>query len=45
VFEWAKPGDLSTLQVEWYVPGQRELAAANSLLKKFLQPNLEALVR
>ena len=45
VFDWAKPGDLDTLKVDWYIPGKRELEAASLLLQKYLKPNLEALMR
>jgi uncharacterized protein YgiM (DUF1202 family) len=45
VYQWAKPGNLDELSMEWYVPGKPELEAAHHLLKKYLQPNLDALMR
>ena len=44
-YEWAKPGDLDKLKIEWYVPGKRELDAAHLLLQRYLKPNLDALTR
>jgi hypothetical protein len=45
VYEWGKSGNLDEMTLEWYVPTQREIEAANLLLKKYLQPNLDALMR
>lgn len=45
VYDWGKSGDLDDMTLEWFVPSKREIEAANALLKRYLQPNLEALMR
>ena len=45
VYDWGKSGDLDDMTLEWFVPSQREIEAANALLKRYLQPNLDALMR
>lgn len=45
VYEWGKSGDLDKLKLEWYIPGKKEHQAAELLLKKYMKPNLDALLR
>jgi len=40
---WGAIGDLNTLQLKWYTPGKEEMAAAQSLVERYLEPSLSAL--
>lgn len=41
--EWGEPGSLKNLKIKWYVPGDAEVKCAESLLHKYLLPELEML--
>lgn len=41
--DWGVPGDINNLNVKWHTPTEEELLAAESLLAKFLVPELEKL--
>ena len=42
-FEWARAGDLDSLQMEWYVPGEAERRAAEDILGLHCKSSLAAL--
>ncbi|XP_062911944.1 proteasome activator complex subunit 4-like isoform X1 [Mobula hypostoma] len=43
--DWAKPGDLWKLGIQWHVPSEEEITFAYYLLDNFLQPELSRLKR
>ncbi|CAH0550528.1 unnamed protein product [Brassicogethes aeneus] len=41
--EWGRPQPMKDLKIEWYVPGDKEIALVQKLLNKYLIPELEKL--
>lgn len=41
--EWAKPYKLRDLDIQWHMPGEKEIESVEMLLKKYLVPELEVL--
>ena len=41
--EWAKPGNIDNLDLEWHEPCQEEIDFVQELLEKFLVPELNTL--
>ena len=39
--DWAKPGDIHDLGIDWHIPTDQERAFASELLKMFLEPELK----
>ncbi|KAK9752668.1 Proteasome-substrate-size regulator, mid region [Popillia japonica] len=40
---WGCPGDLNNLNIHWYTPGEKEIACIQSVMDKYLVPELEKL--
>ncbi|XP_056636067.1 proteasome activator complex subunit 4-like [Diorhabda sublineata] len=41
--EWGKAQEIKDLKISWYVPGMKEVEAAQNLLARYLMPELEKL--
>ena len=41
--EWGKPGDIHNLGIDWHIPGEEELSAAQKLIDEFLADELTQL--
>lgn len=41
--DWAKPGDLDNLGIEWHIPSEDEIQFATEIFERVLQPELTAL--
>lgn len=41
--EWAKPQKIQDLKIDWYVPKEKEINAVQSLVNKYLIPELDTL--
>ncbi|XP_067680549.1 proteasome activator complex subunit 4-like [Haliotis asinina] len=39
--DWAVPGDIHNLDIEWHIPNQAEMDFAGEILSKFLAPELK----
>lgn len=39
--DWGKPGNLHNIQLKWYVPGNKEVACVQSLISRYLPPELQ----
>ncbi|KRT85387.1 hypothetical protein AMK59_1215, partial [Oryctes borbonicus] len=40
---WGCPGDLNDLNIDWYSPGEKEVDCVQSIINKYLLPELEKL--
>ncbi len=40
-FRWCQAGDLDKMTVEWYVPGEVEMAAAQQLLEEYMETPMQ----
>ncbi|XP_066249765.1 proteasome activator complex subunit 4B-like [Euwallacea similis] len=45
VREWGKPQKIKDLKIDWYVPGEVEIEAVQTLVHKYLIPELDLLER
>ncbi|KAL1501106.1 hypothetical protein ABEB36_006493 [Hypothenemus hampei] len=43
VREWAKPHKIQDINIEWYAPKDKEISAVQSLINKYLVPELKVL--
>ena len=41
ISDWGKPGDIHNLDIEWFIPGTEEVAAAQSIVTKILGTQLK----
>ena len=41
IFDWGQAVDTKCIETEWYVPGEEEIAVAQKLFTKYMQPELE----
>ncbi|XP_021936150.1 proteasome activator complex subunit 4B-like isoform X2 [Zootermopsis nevadensis] len=39
--DWGKPGNPYSMQLKWYVPGNNEVACVQSLISRYLPPELQ----
>jgi hypothetical protein len=39
--DWGKPGNPYSMQLEWYVPGSNEVTCVQSLITRYLLPELQ----
>lgn len=40
---WGCPGDLNNLNIHWYTPAEKEISCIQSIMNKYLVPELEKL--
>ena len=41
--DWGKPGNPHDMQLKWYVPGNNEVACVQSLVSRYLPPELQCI--
>ena len=43
--DWGRPGNFRTLNIDWHVPSEEEVAETTRIVRKFAAKHLEALRR